>query len=185
MTPRVESDERLVGRLTRGDSGALESLYERHARGIFVFLCRITGDPSAAEDLLHETFLATWRGAATFRGHSSARTWLFGIAHHQAGHWLRRHHPEPLDECEEMPDPGPAVPELADAVWERERVTAALAQLPPAQRAVLELTFYHEMSCAEVAEVLGCPVGTVKSRASLARKRLAQLLADLEASDEC
>jgi RNA polymerase sigma factor (sigma-70 family) len=183
MTPLPETDERLLGRLTRGDPRALASLYERYARGVFAFLCRLTSDAAAAEDLLQETFLAVWRGAATFRGHSSVRTWLFGIAHHQAGHWLRRRHPEPLDEHADVPDPGPAVPELADSAWERERITAALAQLPAAQRAVLELTFYLGFSCAEVAQVLDCPVGTVKSRAYLARRRLAQLLADLDGDE--
>lgn len=179
MTPFSETDERLLSRLAHGDARPLTSLYERHARGVFAFLCRLTGDAATAEDLLQETFLAVWRGAATFQGRSSVRTWLFGIAHNKAGHWLRRRHPEPLDEHADVPDPGSAVPEMADEAWERERITAALAQLPAAQRAVLELTFYHGFSCAEVAEVLDCPVGTVKSRAYLARRRLAQLLADL------
>jgi len=179
MISSPETDEQLLGRLARGDSQALTALYDRHARAIFAFLCRLTGDAAAAENLLQDTFLAAWQGAATFRRRSSVRTWLFGIAHHKAGHWLRRHRPLPLEERDDLPDPSPAVPELADAAWERERVTAALAQLPHEQRTVLELTFYHGLSCAETAEVMDCPVGTVKSRAYLARKRLARLLADL------
>jgi RNA polymerase sigma factor (sigma-70 family) len=178
MPPSQSTDEQLIERLARGNSGALTPLYDRHARTIFMFLCRLMSDEAVAEDLLQETFLAAWHSARTFRGHSSVRTWLFGIAHHKAGHWLRRRRSEPLDEDAEIPAPGPAVPDLADAAWERERVMVALAQLPPAQRAVLELTFFHGLSCAEVAEALDCPVGTVKSRAHLARQRLAQLLAD-------
>ncbi len=179
MTPAQETDKRLLGRLARGDAGALTVLYERHARSIFAFLCRLTGNTPAAEDLLQETFLAAWHCSGTFQGRSSVRTWLFGIAHNKAGHWLRRRHPQPLDEHQEIPAPGPDVSELADAAWERERVTAALARLPTTQRAVLELTFYQCLSYAEIAEVLDCPVGTVKSRAYLARRRLAQLLVDL------
>ncbi len=183
MPSSQSTDEQLIERMACGNSRALTPLYDRHARAIFTFLCRLTSDEAVAEDLLQETFLAAWHSARTFRGRSSVRTWLFGIAHNRAGHWLRWRRPEPLDEDAEIPAPGPAVPDLADAAWERERVTAALAQLPPAQRAVLELTFFHGLSCAEVAEALNCPVGTVKSRAHLARRRLAQLLADLDGDE--
>ena len=183
MPSPPSTDEQLIERLVRGDSAALTPLYDRHARAIFTFLCRLTGDEAAAEDLLQETFLASWHSARRFHGHSSVRTWLFGIAHNKAGHWLRRRRPEVLDEDLELPAPGPAVHDLADAAWERERIVAALALLPPAQRAVLELTFFHGFSCAEAAEALDCPVGTVKSRAHLARRRLAQLLADLDGDE--
>jgi RNA polymerase sigma factor (sigma-70 family) len=179
MTSIQETDERLLSRLAHGDVGALESLYERHARAIFAFLCRLIGDAPIAEELLQETFLAAWHSSATFQGRSSVRTWLFGIAHNKAGHWLRRRRPQPLDEHQDIPDPSPSVSELADAAWEQDRVMAALSQLPATQRAVLELTFYHGLAYAEIAEILDCPVGTVKSRAYLARRRLAQLLAEL------
>jgi RNA polymerase sigma-70 factor (ECF subfamily) len=178
-----ETDEQLIERVARGDSKALAALHDRHAHAILAYLARITGDEPVAQDLLQETFLAAWHGAGTFRSRSKVRTWLFGIAHNKVGHWLRRRRPESLDEDDPIVDSGPAVPELADAAWTRERVTAALAQLPPPQRAVLELTFYHGLSCAEVAEVLDCPVGTVKSRAYLARQRLARLLADLDGDE--
>ena len=183
MTRLPEADEALLDRLVAGDTKALTQLYERHARGIFAFLCRLTGDAAAAEDLLQDTFVAAWRGAATFRGRSSVRTWLFGIAHHKAMRDLRRRDLDLLDEEESLPDSAPPVPELAAAAWEQERVVAALAELPPAQRAVMELVFYHGFSSAEVAEVLNCPVGTVKSRAFLARRRLARLLADLRGDE--
>jgi len=179
MTPIQETDKRLLSRLARGDVGALESLYERHARAIFAFLCRLIVDAPIAEELLQETFLAAWHSSATFQGRSSVRTWLFGIAHNKAGHWLRRRRPQPLDEDQDTPHPSPSVPDLADAACEQHRVTAPLAQLPTTQHAVLELTFYHGLAYAEIAEILDCPVGTVKSRAYLARRRLAQLLADL------
>jgi RNA polymerase sigma-70 factor (ECF subfamily) len=178
-----ETDEQLIERIARGDSNALAALHARHAHAILAYLARITGDEPVAQDLLQETFLAAWHGARAFHGRSKARTWLFGIAHNKAGHWLRRRRPESLDEDDLIVDSAPAVPELADAAWMRERVTVALAQLPPSQRAVLELTFYHGLSCAEVAEVLDCPVGTVKSRAYLARRRLARLLADLDGDE--
>jgi RNA polymerase sigma-70 factor (ECF subfamily) len=181
MTSCPETDERLLEHLARGDPGPLVSLYDRHARALFAFLCRLTGDEIAAEDLLQETFVGAWHSAPTFQGRSSVRTWLFGIAHNKAGHWLRRRRPRSLDEneCENLLDPGPAVSEMAEAAWRRERVAAALARLPAPQREVLELTFFHGLSCAEVAEAMDCPIGTVKSRAHLARKRLARMLADL------
>ena len=184
MTSPPDTDVQLLSSAACGDTEALASLYDRHARAIFAFLFRLFGDEAAAEDLLQDTFVAAWRGAGSFRGDSSVRTWLFGIAHHKAMHHLRRKDRGKLDGIESIPDAGPSVSELAEAALVQERVVAALAELPPAQRAVLELVFYFGLSTAEVANVLNCPVGTVKSRAYLARRRLAGLLADLQSEEE-
>jgi RNA polymerase sigma factor (sigma-70 family) len=184
MTSTPDTDAELLGRAARGDTEALTSLYDRHARALFAFLCRLTADEATAEDLLQDAFLAAWRGARSFRGDSSVRTWLFGVAHHKAMHHLRRSDRSSVDGIEIISDTGPAVSELAEGAWVQERVLTALAELPPAQRAVLELVFYFGLSCAEVAEVLDCPVGTVKSWAYLARRKLAGLLGGIPSEEE-
>ena len=182
MASRVERlrDQICILEYRAGDVGALETLISRWQVRIHRFVLILVRENEAAWDVCQDVWLAAMAGLRKGKDIEDFSAWLYGIAHNKAGHWLRRRRPESLDEDGDLPAPDPAVSDLAHVAWERERVTAALAQLPLPQRAALELTFYHGLSCAEVAEVLGCPVGTVKSRAYLARRRLAQLLADLD-----
>lgn len=174
--PGVATDRQLLQRVAQGDEQALDILYQRHSGPLYNYLLRLVYEPPLAEDLLQEVFVAAWEGAGRFRGRSKVTTWLFRIAHNRAVSWLRRRKREvTLDTVGDLPtEDGPA--ELMMGRWRADQIQAALAQLSPKHRAVLELAFYHELSYQEIAEVVGCPVGTVKSRVSYARRYLQDAL---------
>ncbi len=184
MMPGDEADEVLLGRVGRGDAEALTALYQRYANGLFWFLLRLAGDRMLAEEILQDTLLAVWRSAAGFAGRSQVRTWLYGVARRQAHNRLRVARPVEagLDEVADVRVAEPGPEELALASVERDRILAALDQLSLAHREVVMLTFTAELSQAEIAEVLGVPVGTVKSRLHHARAALVRQLAELEES---
>ncbi|WP_460399384.1 RNA polymerase sigma factor [Actinophytocola sediminis] len=179
-----EPDDVLLGRVGRGDAEALTVLYQRHADGLFWFLLRLAGDRMLAEEILQDTLLAVWRGAASFAGRSQVRTWLYGVARRQAHNRLRATRPVEagLDEVAELSAAEPGPEELALASVERERVLAAIDQLSLVHREVVLLTFIGELSQVEIAVVVGVPVGTVKSRLHNARAALLRALAELEES---
>ena len=175
-----DPDRTALTAVARGNRQALATLYNRHAHHLLGYLVHLTGDVNLAEDLVQELFLIVWRDAGRFRGHSSVRTWFFGIAHNLGLMALRRKRPELLDEmtADRLTafDPDPL--DMAVLALDRERLAAALATLSASQRAVIELTFYHGLRRAEVAQVLGCPVGTVKSRLHYALRALARVMSD-------
>lgn len=162
----IDPDRHLLYAIGQGSTQAAAELYGRHAQGLLHYLAHLTGDAQTAEDLVQELLIVVWRDARRFRGQSSVRTWLFSIAHHLGVTALRRKRTLPLDEstAEGLAGPGPDPADAAALAVDRERLARALQALSPAQRAVIELVFYHDLAQAEVAQVLGCPVGTVKSR---------------------
>lgn len=173
-------DRQLLAAIARGDDDAFVQLYERHAAVIFNYLLRLIHDEKLAEDLLQETFVAVWQGAGAFGRRSKAKTWIFTIAHNKAVSWLRRYRPEALHEESHIAaeEPDPEARTLTN--WRNEELLAALDKLSPNHRAVVELSFAQEMSYAEIARIMECPVGTVKSRMSYALRRLYGLLIDTE-----
>jgi RNA polymerase sigma factor (sigma-70 family) len=173
-----EADALVLARVADGDASALTELYERYARPLFAFLYRLAGDRGTAEEILQDTLLAVWRSAGTYRSRSTVSTWLFGVARRQAHNRLRGLPPpfpaEPPDGAEVV-DVLPGPEELAVG---GDRVQAALARLPLAQREVVVLAFLNDLGHREIAEVLGIPVGTVKSRLHHARTTLRGCLDD-------
>jgi RNA polymerase sigma factor (sigma-70 family) len=164
-----EDDTRVLARVADGDAGALTELYERYARPLFAFIYRLAGDRGTAEEILQDTLLAVWRSAGTYQSRSSVSTWLFGVARRQAHNRLRGVPPPLAAEPSDGADPLPGPEELAVG---DDRVRAALARLPLAQREVVVLAFLDGLSHREIAEVLEIPVGTVKSRLHHARATL-------------
>lgn len=182
----MEEDEALVRRLLDGDPAALATLYDRYAGVAFSLLLRMLGDRTVAEEVLQEVFLRVWQRAATYQ-HARGRfaPWLLAIAHHLAIDELRRRQRQPPRVADReaterqialVPDPGPDVAETAGAREERERIAAALAALPAAQRVALELAYFDGYSQAEIATRLGEPLGTVKTRIRLGLRKLRDLL---------
>ncbi|MFY1691845.1 RNA polymerase sigma factor [Plantactinospora sp. WMMB782] len=173
-------DRELLHRVAAGDQRAFEELYARHGQPLLAYAEGLLGDRGRAEEALQDTFLATWRGAGSFEGRSAVRTWLFGICRRQALRRMTGQRPAPLpvEAAAEVPagEPGPEAVALARA--DARAVAAALAELAPAHREVLELAFGAGLAHAEIAEVLGIPVGTVKSRLFHARAGLARALPD-------
>lgn len=170
----------LIRRLAQGDAAAVETLYSRFGRSLYAYVRSIVRDDGLAEEVVQDTFVAAWRGAAGYESRASLSSWLFGIARRRARDRMRRVVPpmESVDVLIETPGAGSG-PELAAlATASREALTAALRRIPPADREVLLLAFAHELSGPEIAEVLGIPVGTVKSRLFNARRRMRDQLVE-------
>ena len=183
--PRV-SDAQLLTRIARGDQQALAELYQRHGRVVLAQITLAAGDQAVSEEILQDTMLAAWRGAASFRGESSVRSWLIAIARRQARDRRRRRRmPVIGDEAlAGQPSPGPGPERVALDRAEVAEVAEAIRTLAPPHREVLGLVFGAGLGLREAAGVLDIPVGTVKSRLSAARTALSRRLEEKGRPDE-
>jgi RNA polymerase sigma-70 factor (ECF subfamily) len=183
-------DEELIGLVAKRDERALERLYERYGRAIYSLVFRMLRDPGRAEEVAQEVFLKVWRRPTSYvAGRGPFATWLLSVAHHRAIDELRarRHQPLPIDGPDgpgaDVVDGGDDLDELA---WLRERRSAirgALATLPPAQRAAIELAYFGGLTQRQIADRLGEPLGTIKTRMRLAMQKLRGSLTDLAPVD--
>ncbi len=169
------AENRLLARVAQQDRAALAELYARFQHPLFSYLYHLLGQKEQAEDVLQEVMVVVWQKAPTFRGQTPAAGWIFGIAHHQAYTALRRAGRAPLvglEAADDLPDsaPGPDAALLRRAT--RDEVVRALGALTPEHREVLELAFFQEFACREIAAIVDIPLGTVKSRLSYARRAL-------------
>jgi RNA polymerase sigma-70 factor (ECF subfamily) len=177
------SDEALVALVARGDEDALAELYDRVSRIAYGLALRVLRDERYAEDAVQEAFLQVWRRAATFRAdRAKASTWILTLVHRRAVDVVRREERRQTDTLTEEATADVASTESTDeAAWlrfERERVQAALRELPDGQREALELAYYGGFSQSELAERLGVPLGTIKSRMFAGLTRLREILDD-------
>jgi len=175
---QATSDEELIGRIASGDRLAMQVLFARHHVRVFRFVLRLVRDESVAEDLISEVFLDVWRQAGRFEGRSQVSTWLLAIARFKALSALRRRPDEELDEetAEAIEDPSDD-PEVAlDKKDKSAAIRKCLEKLSAEHREIIDLVYYHEKSVEEVAQIVGIPENTVKTRMFYARKRLAELL---------
>ncbi len=175
LSPHID----LLRQIAAGDDRAFDELYQLYAPVVYTYLLRLVNETSVAEELLQEVFLAVWRGADRFRAEATVKTWLLRIAHHQAVSWLRRHRQvSSLDEAAEVAAEDDHFDERLVRAWQADRVRAALAQLSPKHRAVIELAFGQDLPYQEIAQIVDCPIGTVKSRMSYALRHLTAVLGD-------
>ena len=180
------SDEALVALVARGDDTALGELYDRVGRIAYGLAYRVLRDERLAEDAVQEGFLAAWRTAAGFSAdRAKASTWLLTLVHRRAVDLVRR---EDRRRAETLADGYEAAAEgsTEQDAWlrfERERVQQALRRLPDQQREALELAYYGGFTQSELAERLGQPVGTIKSRMFAGLARLRELLAEPDPDD--
>ena len=169
-------DQELLIQIRLGDEAAFGELYDRYSSPLYNYLLRLTSEQNSADELLQEVFLGCWRSARRFRGDSTVKTWLFRIAHHKSASWLRKHtNRNPavsLDETALTADLDALPEQLTIDSWESGQILTAVNQLSPKHRAVIELSFVHQFSYPEIAEILRCPVGTIKSRVSYALRIL-------------
>jgi RNA polymerase sigma-70 factor, ECF subfamily len=174
------SDEALVALVARGDDDALAELYDRVGRIAYGLALRILRDERHAEDAVQEAFLQVWRSAATFRPErAKASTWVLTLVHRRAVDLVRREERRQADPLTDDSAAVAAAEQTDEAAWlrfERERVQSALRQLPDLQREALELSYYGGFSQSELAERLGVPLGTIKSRMFSGLARLRELL---------
>ena len=178
QTQPAIDDLQILKRIASGDREALAELYSRYQQHLFRYLLQLTPDYGLAEEILQDTFVAVWKSVRTFQGKSSVLTWLISISRRQAHNTLRRHKLPIVDESEleDLVATGPEPEDFALASIARDELTSAFKQLGPVHREIIVLIFIEELSYPEVANVLGIPVGTVKSRLSNAKRMLRTLL---------
>jgi RNA polymerase sigma factor (sigma-70 family) len=176
------SDEALVALVARGDESALADLYDRIGRIAYGLALRIVRDDRLAEDAVQEGFMAAWRSAAGFSAErAKASTWILTLVHRRAVDLVRREDRRRADPLDAGAEAAETTPSAEDAAWlrfERERVQEALSRLPDAQREAIELAYYGGFTQSELAERLGEPLGTIKSRMFAGLTRLRELLDD-------
>ena len=171
------SDETLIRAIAAGDRRAMQALYARYSVRIYRFVLRLTNDRSLAEDIASEVFIDVWRGAEGFKVKSQVSTWMLAIARHKALSALRRRSDERLDEnATAIADPADDAETTVDKRDRSALVQHCLSQLSVLHREVLDLVYYHEKSVDEVAEIVGAPANTVRTRMFYARKRMQTLL---------
>jgi RNA polymerase sigma-70 factor, ECF subfamily len=178
-TLEASSDETLVGRVAHGDQLAMRTLFARHRVTLYRWLLRLVSDEILAEDLLSEVFLDVWRKAASFEGRSSVSTWLLAIARYKALSARRRRTDVELDEdtAATLVDPADDPEFVLQKKNRAELLRRALGRLSPEHGEVVDLVYYHGKSVKEVAQILGVPEATVKTRTFYARRKLAELVA--------
>jgi RNA polymerase sigma factor (sigma-70 family) len=178
------SDEALVAQIARGDELALGAFYDRFGRVVYSLVLRVVRNVQLAEEATQEAFLAVWRTADEYRAsRGSARAWLLTIAHRRAVDRVRYEQRrvvanEPLDETTQgqIREMIPSAEDEAWVVFERERLVRALAQIPDAERELIELAYFDGYTQSQLAERLGLPLGTVKRRTFTGLRRLRGLL---------
>ena len=184
---RRDDELSLLRHIAQKDRSAFEALYALYYRRLFSYLFKLTRRAEMVEEVLNEVMLVIWMKAASFDGRSRPSTWIFGIAYHKAMKALAQRRPaEQPGESRAGEAVEAADPDEPESLMARRELAStlgrALAALSPEQRAVVELTYYYGLSYQEIAEVVNCPVNTVKTRMFHARRRLRDLLPELGVS---
>jgi RNA polymerase sigma-70 factor, ECF subfamily len=173
----VESDDKLISRIRAGDNMALQALYARHHVKVFRFALRLLRNEQSAEDIVSEVFIDVWRSTSHFEGRSEASTWLLAIARNKAYSLMRKKKEDYLDEdaALEIEDTTDNPEVVMQKKTKGDLLRACLSQLSAEHREVIDLVYYHDKSVEEVAQIVGAPEGTVKTRMFHARKKLSEL----------
>ncbi len=170
------TDEELLERVGHRDHAAFEVLYRRYSRSVLGLALRRLGDRGRAEDALQETFTSIWRAARTYRRErGAAAPWLFAVARNSISDRGRARR-EPPAEAPDEPSLEAGPDERAEQSWLSWRVHSALHVLPDHERELIELAYWSGLSQSEIANLIGIPLGTVKTRTRSALARLADEL---------
>ena len=168
----------LMGRVAAEEMEAFESLYRLYHPRLTHFLEKMTQRPALVEEIFDDTMLVVWRKAHTYNPSAKVSTWIFAIAWRQALKALRQIDDAVESGPEKQTESASAEPDGELQQHElRTRLGQALSALSAEHRAVIELTYYLGYACREIAQIMGCPVDTVKTRMFYARRRLKVLLA--------
>jgi RNA polymerase sigma factor (sigma-70 family) len=179
-------DAALVDLIAEGDQDALAILYQRHGSACFRLARQITASVTLAEDAVQEAFVGLWRAPGSYlRGRGSVRSWLLGLTHHKAVDLVRQETAEQRRQdaqaVAQTVDP-PLGADPASVAWtemQAAEIRAALLELPEAQRQALTLAYFGGYTQTQIAELIGVPLGTVKTRMFTAMRRLRLRLAPL------
>jgi RNA polymerase sigma-70 factor (ECF subfamily) len=178
-------DHVLIAAVSRGESSALEVLYDRYSSVVYRMALRIVKNRELAEDIVQEVFWRVWRRSGSFeRERGRVAQWIFGIAHNMCIDELRRMRARPMPVYEDVEHPviqqlvdeQTDVPASAWAAEQRRTIVEALGHLPSAQRQAIELAYFGGLSHQEIANRLNRPLGTIKTRVRLGLQKLGSLL---------
>lgn len=173
----AQADMRLLARIGEGDVTAFRELYEGYQPRLGRFLSNLIHHPPAVEEVLDDTLMVVWNRAASFKGESKLSTWIFAIAYRKAMKALRRLDLPVEDLTAETRHSPEAGPEDQFGVRRTHALLrVAMKQLSAEHRAVVDLTYFHDLSYREIADILECPVDTVKTRMFYARRHLKRCL---------
>ena len=178
-TGTADDEVGLVRRVAAGELHAFEQLYRLYHPRLTRFLERMMRRPGPVGEVLDDTLLVVWHGAARYDGSCKVSTWIFAIAYRKALKALHRLD-EPVEDdaaaADRRADDGPGPDQQLGHRQLRAALLRALGGLSAEQRAAVDLTYFHGMGCHEIAQIAGCPVNTVKTRMFHARRRLRTLL---------
>lgn len=169
-------DRELIFRVARADREAFRELYLAYHRRLARFLTRLLRRREDAEEVISETLWIVWQRAGDFRDASRVSTWIIGIAYRRALKMIRRAATRQRALLMESTDGESFTADATQATADRQLLERGLAQLPLEQRLVIELTYYMDRSCEEIAQIMDCPVNTVKTRMFNARRKLKAIL---------
>ena len=173
-----DAERELLRRISNGDRDAFRDLYLRYHRRLARFLVRLTRGREDAEEIINDTLWIVWQRAGDFRNASRVSTWIMGIAYRRALKLIRRAATHERAMALEISNVEPTANDALEAAANRQLLERGLARLPLEQRLVLEFTYYLDHSCEEIAEIMECPVNTVKTRMFHARRKLRTLLGE-------
>jgi RNA polymerase sigma-70 factor (ECF subfamily) len=179
LPTRKEDAAELLAAIADGSEAALAGFYRLYQSRIYSFVVRRVHNAADAADILNEVMMEVWRHADAFQGRSRVLTWVLGIAHHKTIDCLRRRSPHlGLEDGveENMEDECDGAPELLAKQQDATLLRICVEKLSDSQRAVVHLAFFQELSYAEVATILACPEGTVKTRMFHAKQKLKDCL---------
>ncbi|WP_420547519.1 RNA polymerase sigma factor [Curvivirga sp.] len=174
-----EDSKVLLKKIGEGDEKAFADFYMMYENRLYRFIKSKLNDSSEASDILHETFMEVWRKADSFEGRSKVSTWLFGIAYYKTVDRLRKRTPVPMSD-EDMPELEDTNPDAMACLLSQEKnrhVTYCLETLKVAQRMVMQLAFFEDLSYGEIAKIVDCPENTVKTRMFHAKQAMKRCLA--------
>lgn len=172
-----DADLRLIALVGRGDAAAFSELYRKYQTRLTRFLANLVRQPQIVEEVLDDTLMVVWERAGDFKGESKLSTWIFAIAYRKAMRALRRYDAPVEDHEAESRASHEASPEEAFGQVRLHRLLRdAMAELSPDHRGVVELTYFQDLSYREIAEIMDCPVDTVKTRMFYARRHLKRRL---------
>jgi RNA polymerase sigma-70 factor (ECF subfamily) len=176
-----DRDLELVARIATGDRRAFEALFRQYGERVFRYAHRLINDVTKAEEVTNDVMLKVWKSAPRFEGRSRVSTWILGITRHLALNAVRRKQIDTveMDDAGAVADEGQMGPGAGverDRETLRQGIRTSLGQLSCDHRDVIELTFFHGLTYQEIADVVGCPENTVKTRMFHARKQLQRLL---------
>lgn len=174
---RRESDKALIAGVVQGNKGAMNEIYKTYAPALNGFVRLFLADPNDVADIIHDTMLEVWRKAGRFEGRSSLKTWIFSIAKNKAIDRNRKfsridYTDDDTDIADEAPDPADILAVSQDAKTVRD----AVSQLKPDHRRAIHLSFFEDLTYKEIAEIEGCPEGTIKTRILYAKRNLQHIL---------